>query len=515
MRAAAEWQRASSPPTRVVVSGCGAVTRLFAAPALASLQSRGEVEVVGAFDPKQAAMNAVRAILPGATATAGFDALVGLGAGLAIAASPPRLHADQSIAAMRAGLDVLCEKPMAITVADADRMLAVAEETGRIFAAGHVRRHLPATQAAKALIEAGALGRLKSIEWFEGGPFVWPVASPSYFTIEQSGGGVLPDIGTHVFDLLRWWLGPPRLLDYADDAMGGVEANCLVRLDLGSCEARVRLSRDWTRPNRVRSGVKSRIPARIVSHPEVLELTLHGTGGLAATIDLRRPGKAPLDFVDCYAAEIADVAAAGRAGRSPAVPGSAPRRARARRSVPVRGPADEHAMVGIQSGRCRRNAREAGRMSAVVAVLGAAGFIGNRTVEMLHLGGSHQVRPVVRRASSLALPRRFAVSAAIADATDEAALANAFAGCTHVVHAVAGDPATTVGSIEPTYRAAATAKVRRLVYISSASVHGQSPRPGRAKTARSTTDRGSPTTTLRSRPSICSSGCAAMVGLRW
>jgi nucleoside-diphosphate-sugar epimerase len=117
-------------------------------------------------------------------------------------------------------------------------------------------------------------------------------------------------------------------------------------------------------------------------------------------------------------------------------------------------------------------------MSAVVAVLGAAGFIGNRTVEMLHLGGSHQVRPVVRHASSLALPRRFAVSAAIADATDEAALANAFAGCTHVVHAVAGDPATIVGSIEPTYRAAAAARVRRLVYLSSASVHGQSPRPG-------------------------------------
>ena len=117
-------------------------------------------------------------------------------------------------------------------------------------------------------------------------------------------------------------------------------------------------------------------------------------------------------------------------------------------------------------------------MSAAVAVLGAAGFIGNRTVEMLHLGGLYNVRAVVRRASSLALPMRFAVGAAVADATDEVALENAFAGCTHVVHAIAGDPHTIVASIEPTYQAAAAAKVRRLIYVSTASVHGQSPRPG-------------------------------------
>jgi predicted dehydrogenase len=309
----------------VVVSGCGAVTRLYAAPALALLQARGEVEVIGIFDPNSASMDAVRAILLGGVATAGFDALIGLGADLAIVASPPRFHAEQSIAAMRAGLDVLCEKPLAITIGDADRMLVVAEETGRIFAAGHVRRHLPATKAVKALLESGALGRPTSIDWFEGGPFAWPVASPSYFTVEQSGGGVLPDIGTHVFDLLRWWLGPPRLLHYADDAMGGVEANCLIRLDLGGCEARVRLSRDWTRPNRALIRGEIANLAWTINDPEVLELTLNGSSGLAATIDLRRPGRAPLDFIDCYAAEIADVVAAGREDRCPAVPASAGR----------------------------------------------------------------------------------------------------------------------------------------------------------------------------------------------
>ena len=322
MRAAPDRQ-AALRPTRVVVSGCGAVTRLFAAPALARLQARGEVEVVALFDPDPVSTETIRAILPGSRAVTSFDSLVGLDAELAIVASPPRVHADQSIAAMQAGHDVLCEKPLAVTAAEAERMLAAAEATGRTLAAGHVRRHMPATRAAKALIESGTLGHLTSIDWFEGGPFAWPVASPTYFSVEQSGGGVLPDIGTHVFDLLRWWLGPPRLLDYADDAMGGVEANCAVRLDFDGCEATVRLSRDWERPNRVLIRGEMGNLAWTINEPEVLELTLHRGGRLPATVDLRRSGDAALDFIGCYEAEIADVAASARTGDSPAVPGRA------------------------------------------------------------------------------------------------------------------------------------------------------------------------------------------------
>lgn len=113
-----------------------------------------------------------------------------------------------------------------------------------------------------------------------------------------------------------------------------------------------------------------------------------------------------------------------------------------------------------------------------IAVVGAAGFIGNRALEMLHLGGGHEVVPVVRRPSALALASRFDLRPAIADAFDSSALERAFAGCELVLLAIAGDPAAIVGSIEPVYRAADRAGVRRLVYLSSASVHGQAPAPG-------------------------------------
>jgi nucleoside-diphosphate-sugar epimerase len=113
-----------------------------------------------------------------------------------------------------------------------------------------------------------------------------------------------------------------------------------------------------------------------------------------------------------------------------------------------------------------------------VAILGANGFIGSRTVEMFHLGGLAEVRPIVRTMSSLARLSRFDLDCRVADAFDQSALRAAFEGCDVVVHAIAGDRKTIVETLAPTYQAAQEAGVRRLVYLSTASVHGQSPRPG-------------------------------------
>jgi nucleoside-diphosphate-sugar epimerase len=117
-------------------------------------------------------------------------------------------------------------------------------------------------------------------------------------------------------------------------------------------------------------------------------------------------------------------------------------------------------------------------MTLKVAILGASGFIGNRIVEMFHLADLADVRPIVRRVASLASLSRFEVDCHVADAFDRAALCTAFAGCEVVVHAVAGDRKVILGTLAPTYYAAQAAGVRRLVYISTAAVHGQAPAPG-------------------------------------
>jgi nucleoside-diphosphate-sugar epimerase len=113
-----------------------------------------------------------------------------------------------------------------------------------------------------------------------------------------------------------------------------------------------------------------------------------------------------------------------------------------------------------------------------IAILGASGFIGGRTVEMLHLERAAEVRPVTRTAAGLAGAARFALDGRVADAFDAGALREALEGCEVVVHCVAGDRRTILGTLAPTVTAARAAGVRRLVYLSSASVHGQAPAAG-------------------------------------
>jgi predicted dehydrogenase len=78
-------------------------------------------------------------------------------------ALPPQFHAENAIRAVEAGKDVLVEKPIALTVADAQRAVDTAARHGRIFMTGHVLRFHPAFERLKELIEAGELGEVKYI----------------------------------------------------------------------------------------------------------------------------------------------------------------------------------------------------------------------------------------------------------------------------------------------------------------------------------------------------------------
>jgi nucleoside-diphosphate-sugar epimerase len=113
-----------------------------------------------------------------------------------------------------------------------------------------------------------------------------------------------------------------------------------------------------------------------------------------------------------------------------------------------------------------------------IAIIGASGFIGTRLVEQLHLGGRHTVVPVVRHASRLALPARFALDWRIGDALDVTSLTAAIDGCDTVVHTALGDPRQIAAMPAVLCAAAAAVGVRRVVYLSSAAVHGQAPAPG-------------------------------------
>lgn len=158
-------------------------------------------------------------------------------------ATPVVAHLEQSLAAAEAGRHVLCEKPLGLTVADADRIIRAFEDKGLQLGSGFMMRFHAQHQAALKLIEDGKLGqmvygRAQLSCWFP------PMEGAWRQDPEKGGGGSLIDMGGHCIDLLEMFFGPvvrvacsirnsvhdyksedsaAVLLDFASGAMGTVD----------------------------------------------------------------------------------------------------------------------------------------------------------------------------------------------------------------------------------------------------------------------------------------------------
>ena len=125
-------------------------------------------------------------------------------------ASPVFLHAPQSIAALAAGRHVLCEKPMAMNLAEAETIVAEARASRRSFGVAYYRRTYPKVYRAMELIHQGAIGQ-PVLAWAT--CHSEPVAEDSsrswLLDPTRAGGGPLYDIGSHRIDLLNFLFGEP------------------------------------------------------------------------------------------------------------------------------------------------------------------------------------------------------------------------------------------------------------------------------------------------------------------
>jgi predicted dehydrogenase len=85
------------------------------------------------------------------------------------------------------------------------------------------------------------------------------------------------DTGIHTLDLLLWWLGQPDSFTYADDAMGGLEANAVITMRFGSTEGRIQLSRDWQTSQRYEFRFAHGQVGWTVNDANAVDLCLDGT----------------------------------------------------------------------------------------------------------------------------------------------------------------------------------------------------------------------------------------------
>jgi len=123
--------------------------------------------------------------------------------------TPGDSHAEIAIAAARAGKHVLCEKPLANSLKDAERMLAAVEKAGVAHMICHNYRRIPAVMLAKQLISEGALGEIRHYRGTYLQDWMSDPAAPFNWRLDRTkaGSGALGDIASHSIDLARFLVG--------------------------------------------------------------------------------------------------------------------------------------------------------------------------------------------------------------------------------------------------------------------------------------------------------------------
>ncbi|HOX42275.1 MAG TPA: Gfo/Idh/MocA family oxidoreductase [Myxococcota bacterium] len=122
---------------------------------------------------------------------------------------PNHLHHPLALDVIRAGKHLIVEKPLCLSLAQADELLAESQRAGVLLCYAEELCFVPKYARAKELADQGAIGRVYRVSQVEkhGGPY-----SPWFWQRSSAGGGILMDMGCHAIEFARWFLGKPRVV---------------------------------------------------------------------------------------------------------------------------------------------------------------------------------------------------------------------------------------------------------------------------------------------------------------
>jgi predicted dehydrogenase len=204
----------SDKPIRLAIIGTG--NRAFAH--LAILKSLPGYQVVALADPTPENLDRAATMAPGAKTYTDYRKLLAerKDVDAVVVITPSFLHAEVTVAAFDAGLPVLCEKPMATTIEDANRMIEASRKSGKLLYIGFQKRLVPVTVKMKELAAAGEIGKIGFVSGnlFRGdwNPRSWKYTDPRtgvatnwrYLTFTE--GSALLEDGVHEIDSLNWMI---------------------------------------------------------------------------------------------------------------------------------------------------------------------------------------------------------------------------------------------------------------------------------------------------------------------
>jgi predicted dehydrogenase/nucleoside-diphosphate-sugar epimerase len=456
---------------RIALIGCGAVSELYYVPALTAMPEHSIEWFVDTTveRARQLAKNYGK----GNVSTTYRETIGKVDA--AIVAVPNFLHARISIDYLNAGRDVLCEKPLAMSVQEGQKMINAGEKSGARLAINLIRRRFDNYRMAKDIVGRGAVGNVTKVTLEEGSILAWPFASSFMLDKKKSGGGTLIDVGPHVIDILQWlFAGHSSVLSYTDDALGGIEADCEVRLEIksagGSIPCTITLSRVRKLGNNlVIHGEAGSLEVRPFDFSKVRLSVGDCVGQLKREESLEYKSQVDyfVDQVRAFADKSCTDIADGEEGLKTLAVIEECYRKRQSVSYPW------EKLLQSDAGRLIPSQYQK------ILIVGASGLVGTRLSERLVLDLKTNVRAAIHRPEAAARLARLPLEFVECNLLERNQVMDAVEGCDVIVNLArdrSGDNKNTfdvlVRGTKNLLESAAEYRVKKFIHVSSAAVHG-------------------------------------------
>jgi predicted dehydrogenase len=241
---------------------------------MGAIAESGAAEIVAMADASETALESAREKAPNCGVAGSLEELLDAELDGIVIATPSAMHAAQAIEALERGVAVFCQKPLARTAAETQRVIDAARGADRLLGVDLSYRFTQGMQRIRELVRSGELGSIYAVDLVFHNAY--GPDKPWFFDPRLSGGGCVIDLGIHLVDLALWTLDFPhvaratsRLFSHGEplrDALTQVEDFAEARVDLVG-GATVRLACSWNLP---------------AGRDAVIEASFFGTGGGAA-----------------------------------------------------------------------------------------------------------------------------------------------------------------------------------------------------------------------------------------
>lgn len=178
---------------------------------LKTITTSDAVEIAALYDERKDASEAARRLVPQASVISSYNEILEDSIDGVVIATPNALHVPQTVAALRAGISVFCQKPLGCNVLEVCQAVSAARESNCLLGVDFSYRFIPGMQQIRRLVQDGALGKIFSVELkFHNG---YGPDKQWFYERAASGGGCVLDLGIHLIDLALWTLDFPRVAD--------------------------------------------------------------------------------------------------------------------------------------------------------------------------------------------------------------------------------------------------------------------------------------------------------------